>query len=1209
MGPLRDLARSARQLPELGSAEPIEIAAAPSEPEPERGWLAALLPGLSALGMLGFALLSPNVLIIALCGGIAVLSAVAGVWSARHQRRRRELLWKLRQERYLTHLASCAHSLAAASRRQREYAFAAHPDVQAPVDERLWDRRADHEDLLRVRLGIGRAPARRPPRLASAAGDPDGDPDLLRLAAGVFTRHGAVDGLPVALDLIGAASVIASFDELAVLRAVIVSLTRSHGPHVVVLHALVPPSEAEWVSRLPHAGCVTNDALELTAHLRTKLRDPATSADDAPRQVVVLACGHTAAASALYSLASLLGRHPAAPVSVLALAPRGAAPSPDVTVAVSQDGNGGLVVASSGDQPQLVSVAQPDAITLAQAQHFAQELCACRPEGKAARVANAPLLLADLLDAELLNNVAEGSQHPLRIPLGRDDDGALFTVDLREAARGGDGPHSLIIGATGTGKSELLRTLLIAAAHQSSPQELALLLVDYKGGAAFSELARLPHTAGLVTNLTADAHGIDRLCASLRAELRRRQRVLREAGVDDIDAYRAQAAPVDPDAHSVLPRLLVVIDEYAELIEESPDVLDVLMSLGRLGRSLGIHLLLASQRLDDGRLRGLDAHLRLRMCLRTASTAESVAVIGAPVAARLPSAPGWAWVSRDGALTRLRVALVDHPADAVNAELRRRAASGSSDAIPAQVARVAPVCLPELANILSLAETRHPVPDIQRYRAAIGLVDLPELGEQRPLTIDLTGPVANLAVAGAPRSGRSTLLASVVAALADTTTAQQLAIHVITTAPSVLTSIAGLPHVGTVATSTELAGCVITAVADTVARRQSGADEPHPRVLLVVDDVVAALRFDDVLTDQLSKIATAGLSVGVSVALSCGRWTDLRGGLRESIGSRWELRLNDPSDSMLPQLTRRMPRQVAGRVLTGDGNWAQIALPRIDGLCATEGLGEALADLVAGIARRGGPAVPPIRLLPTRVSALALPPPTRIRRVSIGVSGTSVEPVEVGLAAGEHLLVLGNSGSGRSGLLRTIARAAGSWGPRLWVIEPRRSLTHPQLRAHRHAHAAGQIVGLLEELTAACPEVGDDLLLIDDLDLVAGTSTAGAFAALSEMLPFAADLGLSVVIARRVSGSSRAAFDPFLGRLLELCESAVLLSGDPSEGPVIGGLRPRVRPPGRGQLVLKGEPAADIQTAWLDHGTDRLSNDRPNRCDDAITAEKSPGRV
>jgi S-DNA-T family DNA segregation ATPase FtsK/SpoIIIE len=186
----------------------------------------------------------------------------------------------------------------------------------------------------------------------------------------------------------------------------------------------------------------------------------------------------------------------------------------------------------------------------------------------------------------------------------------------------------------------------------------------------------------------------------------------------------------------------VVVDEYAELIEESPETLEVLTSLGRLGRSLGIHLLLSSQRLDDGRLRGLDAHLRLRVCLRTLNPSDSISVLGSAVAAKLPAAPGVGWLSRDGVLTRIRVALAGAPV------------SPSVEDGEQQV-RVRPICLPPLPESLSL-DALTDAAGARPGTARVGLLDLPERGEQRPLMLDLTSADAHLAIIGAPRSGRST---------------------------------------------------------------------------------------------------------------------------------------------------------------------------------------------------------------------------------------------------------------------------------------------------------------------------------------------------------------------------------------------------------------------------------------------------------------------
>jgi S-DNA-T family DNA segregation ATPase FtsK/SpoIIIE len=209
--------------------------------------------------------------------------------------------------------------------------------------------------------------------------------------------------------------------------------------------------------------------------------------------------------------------------------------------------------------------------------------------------------------------------------------------------------------------------------------------------------------------------------------------------------------------------------------------------------------------------------------------------------------------------------------------------------------------------------------------------------------------------------------------------------------------------------------------------------------------------------------------------------------------------------------------------------------------------------------------------------------------IAIGVCGPYADPAEVPLGPGEQFLVLGNSRSGRSGLLRAIAATALGSGSRVWLVDPRRSLTAVAARSHRHASSPQEIAGLIEALADACrrpsvnaPHPPRHLLVIDDLELAEGRDGGAALAALVDLLPLATELALSIVVARRVSGSGRAAYNAFYGRFLEFCDSGVILSGDPAEGPVFGGLRPRRRPPGRGDLVIHGEMVGEIQTAWLD---------------------------
>lgn len=240
--------------------------------------------------------------------------------------------------------------------------------------------------------------------------------------------------------------------------------------------------------------------------------------------------------------------------------------------------------------------------------------------------------------------VTAGDPRMLRAPIGVDGDGQTVVLDIKESAQGGSGPHGLIVGATGSGKSELLRTLVTGLALTHSPELLSFVLIDFKGGAAFAPLQGLPHVSGLITNLADDAAMIDRVLAALMGEQQRRQRILRDAGnVDTVREYQirraAGAAAPDGTPLEPLPTLLIVVDEFGELLSGRPEFAELFVQIGRVGRSLGMHLLMATQRLEEGKLRGLDSHLSYRICLRTFSAAESRTVIGTTDAYKLPRSP------------------------------------------------------------------------------------------------------------------------------------------------------------------------------------------------------------------------------------------------------------------------------------------------------------------------------------------------------------------------------------------------------------------------------------------------------------------------------------------------------------------------------------------------------------------------------------------
>ena len=838
----------------------------------------------------------------------------------------------------------------------------------------------------------------------------------------------------------------------------------------------------------------------------------------------------------------------------------------------------------------------------------------------------------------------------LRVPLGSGEQGQPVHLDLKESALQGLGPHGLVVGATGSGKSELLRTLVLGLALTHAPEQLNLVLVDFKGGAAFAGLAGLPHVAGLITNLADDLALVARMREALDGELVRRQEVLRAAG--DVgsarDLARARAAGADVPA---LPSLLVVVDELSELLAADPELADLFVRLGRLGRSLGVHLLLASQRLEEGRLRGLDAHLSYRIALRTFSAAESRAVLGVPDAFDLPAVPGLA-ILRCGpdAPVRFRTAYVSGPVPASWSPARP-----TTDAIVpwtvGEVGATASRPVPPSAPVPERTVLEHVVerlrgldpgvrrlwlpplgepetldrlmPDVapdpvlglvsRHWRAAgplrlpVGVIDLPRLQRRDVLTVDLTGAGGHVAVVGGPRTGTTTVLQTLVAALALTTTPQETQVYVVDLGGG-FAAYAGLPHVAGIGTRLEpdVVRRIVSEVDEIVDRRSSGGEaDEHGEVFVVVDGWGLLPPDLDDVADGLQRIATRGLAHRCHLLVAASRWADLRPGLRDALGTRIELRLGDPTDSEIDRRAAALvPRRRPGRGLVEGPSHVLTALPRLDGRTDPASLRTGVADLVSRVAACWpGPAGPRLRLLPALVTPDHLDEPRGSTRLLLGLAEHDLTPVGPDPEHDPHWLVLGEGGSGRSnalrGYLRGLVRTQAADRARVVLVDPRRSLLGEVPTTHllRHLTTAAQTAPAVAEVAAylagrlpdervtaaelpdrswwAGPEI---FVVVDDHELVA-PGQASPLLPLLPLLGQAHDVGLHLVVARHSGGAARAFYEPVLQALRDLATPTLLLSGSPDEGPLVGGVRPVAAPPGRGLWVTR-RGSEVVQLAW-----------------------------
>ena len=348
----------------------------------------------------------------------------------------------------------------------------------------------------------------------------------------------------------------------------------------------------------------------------------------------------------------------------------------------------------------------------------------------------------------------------------------------------------------------------------------------------------------------------------------------------------------------------------------------------------------------------------------------------------------------------------------------------------------------------------------------------------------------------------------------------------------------------------------------------TGADDPYGDVLLVIDGWASARREyggPDGLDEVVTAIAGTGLSKGVHVVLTASRWADVRPALRDLIGTRIEMRLGDPADSEIDRArARSIPRNRPGHGLGPDGLPMVIALP--DNGLRPSGTGWR---------------APAIRLLPERVDYADLRTAAPASACVLGIDEDGLEPVVLDLA-GQHLLVFGEPGCGKTAVLRLLCHEIVRTVPDGVVVplDPRQTLTEFGGAGLR------SLPGLLERLRGRVEDGGSGdppiHVVVDDYDLA-----ASALAPLADVLPHARDVGLHLFIARRSGGAARALYDPVLSALRETGSVGLQMSGSPDDGPLVGGVRPRPLPPGRGVLVTRAGRERTIQVAWTESAESR----------------------
>ncbi|MFZ5826306.1 MAG: type VII secretion protein EssC [Bacillota bacterium] len=1111
--------RSPRLIPRVPAPE-IQVPAPPTRPmEPAFSFSSVLLMVLPALvGALVIFFISRGrggSTWMSIGMSVPMLAVSAGVQVARMvgQRRAYDRQMEERENRYHQVLDATTRQLQENADEQRRILCDLDPDPTtcaqrvAERSPRLWERSPEDHDFLAIRLGVGPVAASAKVKAPQPPGAEEPDP-LLVEALQIPERFAVVDGVPVQVPLreVGVVGVVGPrASVLEATRGLLCHLAVHHSPDEAKVAVIFDDSEVgewAWARWLPHVWAspksrmlaadpngIDRLATELYEMIqRRRLQQMRQNSGEglsfSPSLTIVLSNLWLVEKEPLLPL--LLREGASLGATLVVLASRKEELPKECKAIIQVDGSKGDLILTSPSLAEQPFV--PDSVSLQGAEDLARSLAPVRlNEFTTSAEIPGKVTLLDLLgirrveEVDLVGGWREVEPfRSLAVPLGLGAGREPLLLDLHER---GHGPHGLVAGATGSGKSELLQTLVAALAYRFHPHDLALVLVDYKGGGMANAFLGLPHLVGTITNLGGNL--TRRALAALKAELRRRQRLLGEAGVNHVDAYmklRRRGQELEP-----LPHLLIIVDEFAELKSDQPDFMRELISAVRVGRSLGVHLILATQKPAGVVDEQIWSNARFRICLRVERPEDSQEVLKSPEAAFLTEAgraylqvgnnerfelfqAGWGGAlyqpeastgSHRFEITEVGLDGVRYPlgpqpevAAAVDGQpqltvlLNQIKESAQKAGIPALAGPWLPP-LPETVQLRQIMPSGEGfgvdggwAPPSEWMEAVVGLLDAPEHQAQVPLRLDL-GKEGHLAVYGAPGSGKTTFLQTLVTGLAFRYSPSDCHIYLVDGGGRSLVGLQGLPHVGGVVLGDEqervqrLTRMLMqileerkvllgeAGVNTLEAYRQVGT-APLPGIVVVVDSYATFVQSNPDVEDAFAQIAREGGGLGLHLVLAANTPGQIRSKVAGNISMAVALQMADRGDysSAVGRTGGLEPMPVPGRGLVK-------AAPPLEFQTALPAPGESeweRAEAIKAIGQRmqeawSGSLPRPVRTLPEEVALEDVDPPAPAEEglpvAPVALDVESLDPFVIPLTEGPNFLITGPAESGKTTLLQT----------------------------------------------------------------------------------------------------------------------------------------------------------------------------------------------
>ncbi len=1129
----------------------------------------------------------------------------------------------------------------------------------------LWTRRPEHASFLAVRLGLGAMPSRHEFEMP---GQRKGTHEMWKQVTELSERVAFVSPVPAVENLatsgsIGVGGPLSA--ARAVARGLVIQLAALHSPAELVLVGLASTAsspEWDWLKWLPHTGSVfsplTAPALatggpaanaslsEVEELIEVRAEAQRESRGSQPLPVVVAIVEDDAPLDRARAV-EIAESGPAVGVHLVWIAPSTARVPAACRTFVDIPSHAGASIAGYVHSGYGVQPIECESITVQQAAEFARSLAPVVDAGArvddasdlprsvsflhlvGSDVGNDPDTIVgrwrethSILSGEFATPPSAKFKPNLRAVFGQAANEPL-ALDLRA-----DGPHALVGGTTGSGKSEFLQAWVLGLAATHSPQRVSFLFVDYKGGAAFAECVELPHTVGLVTDLS--PHLVRRALTSLRAELRYREHLFNRKKVKDIVEFERSG---DPD---VPPSLVIVVDEFAALATEVPEFVDGVVDIAQRGRSLGLHLILATQR-PAGVIRdNLRANTNLRIALRMADEADSTDVLGVPLAAGFdPAIPGRAaaktgpgrirvfqsgyaggWTSdvpepNPVAIEELRFGPPQPwvaPPDPEAEERRAVAAKGPTDikrvvsavrgaAKAAGIPAPRKPWLPELASAYDFSKLPNKRTDAE---IVLGVCD-DAAAQAQPVVSYFPDRDGNMAIIGTGGSGKSTTLRTIAIASTVTMRGGPVQVYGLDFAAGGLQMLERLPHVGSIIPGEDeervarllrwLRDLIddrsvryAEARASTIVEYRKIADRPdEPRILLLLDGMGA---FREAYESNISspwfavfsQIATDGRGVGVHVIVTGDRAGSIPTSLSSSIQRRLVLRLANADDYAMLGVPADVlgPLSPPGRgilddletqvaVLGGDSNVA-VQARELDALA--EAATKAGVTTAASIERLADDI--PLAILVQKKDD-----------VLVGVADDTLQPVAIDPVGA--FVVAGPPGSGRSTVLATLGASLGRSRPGMkrYLLGTRRSaiarITDWSVTADSPETLERAVAQLVKLVDGPALAPGSVALFLENLSDFSGSAVEYDLERIVKELIKAEQF----VVAESETSTWSQAYT--LGQPLRAGRRGLLVQPDEGDGDVLlntslGRIRRGTLPPGRGFLIGGGR-ARKLQVA------------------------------